>query len=75
MKKASKNELKDNLTAEYDLSKFNAVGRGRYAQRYNAGTNLVLLAPDVAKYFPDQKSVNSALRSLIGIAKAYSPAR
>ena len=70
MKKAHKNELKDELRPEYDLSKLKAVGRGKYVQRYNAGTNLVLLAPDVVEYFPDQDSVNSALRSLIGIAKA-----
>ena len=70
MKKTHKNELKDDLRPEYDLTKLKAVGRGKYAHRYNAGTNLVLLAPDVAEYFPDQDSVNSALRTLIGIAKA-----
>ena len=70
MKKTHKNELKDDLRLEYDLSKLKAVGRGKYTQRYNAGTNLVLLAPDVVEYFPDQDSVDSALRSLIGIAKA-----
>jgi len=71
MKKIHKNELKDDLRPDYDLSKLKTVGRGKYAQRYNAGTNLVLLAPDVMEYFPDQDSVNSALRSLIGIAKAH----
>ena len=70
MKKTHKNELKDDLRPEYDLTRLKAVGRGKYAHRYNAGTNLVLLAPDVVEYFPDQDSVNSALRSLIGIAKA-----
>ena len=70
MKKAHKNELNDDLRPEYDLSKLKAVGRGKYAKRYNARTNLVLLAPDVLEYFPDQESVNSALRSLIGIVKA-----
>ncbi len=69
MKKAFKHELKDDLKAEYDLSKLKLVGRGKYARRYKAGTNLVLLAPDVMKYFPDQQSVNSALRSLINIVK------
>ena len=70
MKKASKNSLKEDLKPEYDLSKLRLVGRGKYAQRYNAGTNLVLLAPDVAKYFRDHESVNSILRSLIGVLKA-----
>ena len=70
MKKAHKNELKDDMKSEYDLSRLKIVARGKYAQRYQAGTNLVLLAPDVVEYFPDQESVNSALRCLIGIIKA-----
>ena len=70
MKKTRKNEMKEDLRPEYDLAKLKIVGRGKYAHRYNAGTNLVLLAPDVMRYFPDQDSVNSALRTLIGIAKA-----
>jgi hypothetical protein len=44
--------------------------RGKYAKRFQQGTNLVLLSPDVARYFPDEQSVNAALRSLVGIAKA-----
>jgi hypothetical protein len=71
MKKARKKDLKGDLKPEYDLTKLKLVGRGKYAQKYNAGTNLVLLAPDVVEYFPDEDSVNSALRSLIGIAKAH----
>ncbi len=71
MKKALKNHLKDDLKPEYDLAKLKLVGRGKYTQKYNAGTNLVLLAPDVVEYFPNQDSVNSALRSLIEIAKAH----
>jgi len=43
--------------------------RGKYATRYQAGTNLVLLSPDVAEYFPDERSVNAALRKLIHVAK------
>jgi len=43
--------------------------RGKYAARYKAGTNLVLLSPDVAEHFPDDRSVNSALRRLIHVTK------
>jgi hypothetical protein len=43
--------------------------RGKYVARYRAGTNLVLLSPDVAEYFPDEQSVNAALRTLISAAK------
>ncbi len=69
MKKAKKNERRDELRPEYDLSKLKGGIRGKYPQRCKAGTNLVLLAPDVARYFPDEQSVNQALRSLISIAK------
>jgi len=46
---------------------FSGAVVGKYAQRYAAGTNLVLLDPDVAGVFPDSKSVNDALRSLVRI--------
>jgi hypothetical protein len=51
---------------EYDFSK---GVRGKYAQRYAAGTNVVVLAPDVAAVFPDSESVNEALRALVKIAR------
>jgi hypothetical protein len=43
--------------------------RGKYAQRYSEGSNVVVLSPDVAEAFPDSASVNRALRSLIAIAR------
>ena len=70
MKKANKREMADELRPEYDLSKLKGGVRGKYAKRFQQGTNLVLLSPDVARHFPDEQSVNAALRSLVGIAKA-----
>ena len=70
MKKANNKKMADDLRPEYDLSKLKGGVRGKYAKRFQQGTNLVLLSPDVAKYFPDEQSVNAALRSLVGIAKA-----
>ena len=70
MKKANTNEANDGLRPEYDLSKLKGGVRGKYVKRFQKGTNLVLLSPDVSKYFPDEQSVNAALRSLVGIAKA-----
>jgi len=70
MKKANNKEMSDDLRREYDLSKLRGGVRGKYAKRFQQGTNLVLLSPDVARYFPDERSVNAALRSLVGIAKA-----
>lgn len=54
------------MRKEYDFR--NAVV-GKYARRYKEGTNMVLLDPDVASAFPDSKSVNDALRSLVRIAE------
>ena len=47
---------------EYDFSN---AERGKYADRFGAGTNVVLLAPDVAKEFPTSEAVNEALRTLL----------
>ena len=73
MKKKSKKEIGDELRPEYDLSKLEGGVRGKYDNRFKAGRNLVLLSPDVAKYFPNEQAVNSALRSLVDIAKTQIP--
>ncbi len=70
MKKANNRQLNDDLRPEYDLSKLKGGVRGKYAKRFRQGTNLVLLSPEVSRYFPDERSVNDALKSLVGIAKA-----
>jgi len=67
-KRTERRRRTDELRREYDLSKLKGV-RGKYATRYQAGTNLVLLSPDVAKYFPEEQSVNMALRKLIHVTK------
>jgi hypothetical protein len=55
---------------EYDFSK---GVRGKYAQRYAAGTNFVVLDPDLAAIFPDSQAVNEALRTLVRIARQNIP--
>lgn len=69
MKKDSDHEQEDELRPEYDFSKLEGRVRGKYAERYQAGTNLVLLDPDVAEAFPTAESVNEALRLLMQIAQ------
>ena len=69
MKKATNRNV-DDMKPEYD---FSTGERGRYAKRFEEGTNLVLLAPDVAKVFPDAESVNAALRVFVRIAKDARP--
>jgi hypothetical protein len=54
------------LLEEYD---FSGGIRGKYAKRYAEGTNVVVIDPDVAEYFPDHDSVKKALRSLAAIVE------
>lgn len=68
-KRTEKRKVRDELRQEHDLSKLKGGVRGKYTARYKAGTNLVLLSPDVAEYFPDDQSVNTALRRLIRVAR------
>ena len=68
-KRTEKHAAKNELRGEYDFCKLRHGVRGKYVARYRKGTNLVLLSPDVAEYFPDEKSVNTALRNLIHVAK------
>lgn len=52
----------DGMRVEYD---FTGGVRGKYAARYRAGTNVVMLDPDVAATFKNAEAVNRALRALI----------
>src|SRR2546423_2673646 len=69
MKRVESEMEEDELRPEYDLSQLKGRVRGKYVERYRAGTNLVLLEPDVAAAFPDAKAVNEALRLLIKVAE------
>lgn len=59
----------DELRPNYDPALIRGGVRGKYAARYRAGTNLVLLDPDVSAAFPNAQAVNEALRLLIRISK------
>ena len=73
MKKVEPETEADEMRPEYDFSKLKGRVRGKYVERYREGTNLVLLAPDVAEAFPDADSVNEALRFLIRVTKENRP--
>jgi hypothetical protein len=64
-RKESMKRRRNELRQEYDLAKLKGGVRGKYYKRAQAGTNLVLLAPDVARVFKDSNSVNRALRRLL----------
>ncbi len=53
------------MRAHYDFSK---GVRGKYAAEYAKGTNVVVIAPDLAEICPDSQAVNEALRTLIRIS-------
>jgi hypothetical protein len=55
----------DELREEYDHKDLKGGIRGKYLERYRKGTNLAKLAPDVRAAFPNDDSVNEALRSLM----------
>lgn len=58
-------EMDDELRPEYDLTRLLKEGvRGKYAERYREGTNIVLLDDDVAAIFRTSEEVNNALRTL-----------
>ena len=59
-------EKNNEMLQEYDFSQ---GVRGKYAQRYARGSNVVVLEPDVAKIFPNAEAVNSSLRSLAEIIR------
>jgi hypothetical protein len=61
-------EEDDDILEEYDFSK---GIRGKYVQRLADGSNLIVIDPDVAKFFPDHASVNSALRHLAAVISSH----
>ena len=69
MSKDKKKNGNDEMRPEYDLSKLKGRVRGKYVERYQSGTNLVLLESDVQQAFPDALAVNEALRMLMKVAR------
>lgn len=69
MKKTPKTKRVDDLRHEYNLENLRSGVRGKYHPQATAGTNLILIDPDLAKLFPDSDSVNRALRLLAEAAR------
>ncbi len=66
MNKAPNQPDDDEMLEEYDFS--NGV-RGKYAQRFAAGSNIIILDPDLVELFPNSAAVNNALRMLVRLAR------
>lgn len=75
MKKELTAKPSGELRPEYDLSQLKGGVRGKYYRQAIAGTNLVLIEPDLADLFPDSESVNRALRAVAEAAQAATAAR
>jgi hypothetical protein len=72
--KKTKNSV-DELRPEYKRADFDALVRGKYADRLRKSSNVVVLDPEVARVFPNGDSVNDALRALTQIAKRANTSR
>lgn len=69
-----KPELADELRPEYDMKQLlKGAVRGKYAKQYAEGTNLILLAPDVAEALPNTEAVNEALRLVMRLSQIPVP--
>jgi hypothetical protein len=66
----------DELRPEYDVSQLlKGAVRGKYAKRFHADTNLVLLEPGIRKAFRDERAVNEPLRLVIELRKVGAAKR
>ena len=66
MSKPTAKIAEKDMHPEYD---FSGGVRGKYFRRYQRGTNVVVLEPDVAKFFSNAETVNDSLRALAGIIR------
>ncbi len=59
------NSKDDELRDEYPEELIKSGVRGKYAEQYREGTNVVLIDADLHELFPDSESVNKALREYV----------
>ena len=62
--------LHDELRPEYDFASMKGGVRGKYARRARAGTNIVLIEPEVSDAFPTEQAVNEALKGVLNTTRA-----
>ena len=68
LKRDSRKSASD-MRPEYDFASMKGGVRGKYVTQYRAGTNLVLLDPELAEAFPTDAAVNAALRAVLKMAE------
>ncbi len=69
MKKV-KSEMSDWIRPEYKRGELGPIVRGKYARRMAAESNIVVIDPAISKAFPNEATVNAALRGLLELAQA-----
>lgn len=62
----------DELRAEYKRSDFRKLERGKYYERIQENSNVIVLDPEIAAVFPNSAAVNRALHSLVEVAESVS---
>lgn len=60
----------EEMRAEYRREDLGKGARGKHAKKYKEASNVVVIAPEVQKAFPNTQAVNDALRGLMELAQA-----
>jgi hypothetical protein len=68
--KRNNRKPEEDMRPEYDFASMKGGVRGKYVKPYRAGTNLVLLDPELAEAFPTDSAVNDALRAVLKMTEA-----
>ncbi|HVG18412.1 MAG TPA: hypothetical protein VNI02_05115 [Blastocatellia bacterium] len=65
-------DAEGDMLDDYSFLDWSKAERGKYAERYAGGTNLVPIAPDLIDIFPNAESVNRALHAMAEVIRASS---
>jgi hypothetical protein len=60
----------EEMRAEYRREDLGKGVRGKHYEEFKKGSNLVLLTPELSKIFPTNEAVNTALSSLVVVARS-----
>jgi hypothetical protein len=69
MKKSDRRLNSGDMRVKYD---FSGGVRGKYAQSFAKGTNLMAIDPELAKIYKNSQAVNRALRLLAELARGQT---
>lgn len=60
----------EEMRAEYRREDLGKGVRGKHYEEFKKGSNLILLTPELSKIFPTNEAVNTALSSLVVVARS-----